>query len=47
MIGNNMRQVQPETVIFLPVYKISSLKITLPKTLLLKTGFLAADDHNE
>jgi hypothetical protein len=25
------------TVIFLPVYKISSLKITLPKTLQLKT----------
>jgi hypothetical protein len=32
MIGNNMRQVQPETVIFLPVYKISNLKITPPKT---------------
>ena len=34
------------TVIFLPDYKISSLKIILPKTLQLKTGFLAADDHN-
>jgi hypothetical protein len=37
----NMRQVQPETLPknsnFLPVYKISSLKITLPKTLQLKT----------
>jgi hypothetical protein len=33
---DNMRQVQPEmprrTVIFLPVYKISNLKITPPKT---------------
>jgi hypothetical protein len=36
-----MRQMQPETLPknsnFLPVYKISSFKITLPKTLQLKT----------
>ena len=34
-ISNNMRQVQPETLLKnrnLPVYKISSLKITPPKT---------------
>jgi hypothetical protein len=38
---DNMRQMQPETLPknsnFLPVYKISSFKITLPKTLQLKT----------
>ena len=41
LVYNNMRQVQPETlpknIIFLPVYKISSLKITLPKILQLIT----------